>query len=476
MNMPSDQELCRVSIVGPRSRVDLTVPTQMPFADLLPIVIGYTGGDLLEESVENEGWVLQRVDEPPLPLNATPAEVGLRHGETLHLRPRTRPLPEISVLELVDPLVAGENEAAGQWGPRWSDLSAQAALVAALVGLAVLFLRSGAGWITLTVMAATVSTVSLVGCWALSRHRVETRNAAVLALTAPPFAFLAAMLCALRDAPIGFLGPAQLAYGLLAAALAGAIAACVAPGARPLCLGCAAALALGAAAGGVGTVWSGLPAAALAAGTLSVVLPLSALAPALSLRLAAWRLLSGRLDNPIGLAEPLSRSGDPVAGSSQGRLLQRAADVNLVMSICAVALTVLATGAGLVLAVSGGRWGRAACVLSAGALLLCARRFDGGAQRMALLTSGSVSLAFAAAASATDASPLLAMALPALVLFAVAVIALRTSVGPHGGHRPGEWNPTISPVRANILAAAEALTWLALAATVPVLAGVSLQA
>jgi hypothetical protein len=92
---------------------------------------------------------------------------------------------------------------------------------------------------------------------------------------------------------------------------------------------------------------------------------------------------------------------------------------------------------------------------------------------MALLTSGSVSLVFAAAASASGTSTLLATDLPAVVLLAVAVIALRTTMRPLGGHRPEERHLATSPIRANLLAAAEVLIWLALAASVPVLAGMS---
>jgi hypothetical protein len=102
---------------------------------------------------------------------------------------------------------------------------------------------------------------------------------------------------------------------------------------------------------------------------------------------------------------------------------------------------------------------------------LCARRFDGGAQRTALLTSGAVILAGATVASAADASPLLGTALPAAVLAAVALGAFLTAPGPRAGRRPAEWNTAIPSARARLLTTLEVLTWLALAATVVPLVG-----
>ncbi|MFS4092652.1 type VII secretion integral membrane protein EccD [Streptomyces sp. AF1A] len=474
MSVPSDQGLCHISILGPRSRVDLALPVHLSFAELLPAVIGYTGGDLAEAGVEHEGWVLQRVDEPPLPLGATPAEVGLRHGETLHLRPRTRPLPDISVLELVDPLTGGEDEAADRWGPRWSNLSTQVALAVALAGLAALLLRSGERWSVRALLAAALSVVALLGSWAVPRRRAETWSALVPAVSAPAFAFLAAVLRASGGAPLRDSRPAWAAYGLLAAAVAAAVAAWAAPAPRPVSLGCAAAYVFGAMVCGADAAWPGWPAPALAVVTLCVVLPVSVPVPSMSLLLAARRLRSDTLNGPfepVGSDAGAGPASPPAAGSSRQRLLQRASDVRSALSVCATALTVLGTGAGLVLAVSGGRWGRAGCVLAAGALVLCARRFDGGAQRTALLTSAAVIVAGAAVASAADSSPLLGTALPAAVLAAPALGALLTGGRSRGGRRPAEWNALIPSARARLLTALEVLIWLALAATVVPLVG-----
>ena len=127
-------------IVGARS-VELAVPTEVPFADLLPAVLRHAGQDLADQGVEHEGWVLQRFGHPPLDENRTAAELGLTDGETVHMRPRAEALPEIDFDDLVDG-IAGQVRARED---RWNDRLTRWTLLA-FAGLALLL-----GWTTLAV-------------------------------------------------------------------------------------------------------------------------------------------------------------------------------------------------------------------------------------------------------------------------------------------------------------------------------------
>jgi hypothetical protein len=60
--------LSRVTIVAPRSRVDVALPSDVPLADLLPTLLGFAG-TATEES--RHGWTLSRLGSGELDSSAT---------------------------------------------------------------------------------------------------------------------------------------------------------------------------------------------------------------------------------------------------------------------------------------------------------------------------------------------------------------------------------------------------------------------
>src|SRR5689334_21665708 len=78
----------RVTVVAPNTRVDLALPTDVALADLLPTVLRYAGEDLADDPSARHGWVLSRMGGPPLPVDQSPAQLDVRDGEVLYLRPR----------------------------------------------------------------------------------------------------------------------------------------------------------------------------------------------------------------------------------------------------------------------------------------------------------------------------------------------------------------------------------------------------
>jgi hypothetical protein len=132
-----------------------------------------------------------------------------------------------------------------------------------------------------------------------------------------------------------------------------------------------------------------------------------------------------------------------------------------------VVLTLVGVAAGTVLAVSGGWWGRLACALAAVQLLLGSRRFSGGAQRAALVSTGALALALAAAADAGGASSALSFTLPVALLIVPALLALRHALvaPPAEPAYPARLRTSRSGTGAEFTA------WLALAAVAGVLCG-----
>jgi hypothetical protein len=385
---------------------------------------------------------------------ATPAEVGLRHGETLHLRPRGGELPGVSVHDRADTRAAGQDDGADRWDVRWSRIRGQAAFVPSAGGLAALLWWSGVAWGVRAVLAGFVCAVALAGAGYLSRAWPDATTAVLLAMTALPFALLTAVPCALRGAGPRPLSPAEWAYALLAVALTAAVAALTEASARPVWLGCAVAAVVGAATACATAVWTSVPAAGPAAVAPAVVLPLSTVPSAFG-RLAQAR--------PAEAAEATRGGEGPSAGRRGGGEPEAAS----VMTVCTVVLTLVGVAAGTVLAVSGGWWGRLACALAAVQLLLGSRRFSGGAQRAALVSTGALALALAAAADAGGASSALSFTLPVALLIVPALLALRHALvaPPAEPAYPARLRTSRSGTGAEFTA------WLALAAVAGVLCG-----
>jgi len=118
MSATSGADLCRVTVVGPRRRVDIVLPAYVPFAELFPTVLRYAGTDLANEGLVRGGWVLQRLGQPPFHPGMTPAQVGLRDGEMVYLRPRLAQLPQLAFDDVADVIATGVNEQPDRWGPQ----------------------------------------------------------------------------------------------------------------------------------------------------------------------------------------------------------------------------------------------------------------------------------------------------------------------------------------------------------------------
>ncbi|MBO0819069.1 MAG: EsaB/YukD family protein, partial [Actinobacteria bacterium] len=161
-------DTCRVTVVGPRRRVDLALPARIPLAELFPAVADYAGLDHDTARQAQTGWVLQRLGQAPFPLEATPLQAGLRDGELLYLRPREEQLPELAFDDVADVIASGIGDRPDRWVPRDTRRTALGAAALALAGGAVALLFSGPPWADAARAAGLVAVLLLAGAAVVS--------------------------------------------------------------------------------------------------------------------------------------------------------------------------------------------------------------------------------------------------------------------------------------------------------------------
>ncbi|MFF3497938.1 type VII secretion integral membrane protein EccD [Streptomyces sp. NPDC003247] len=339
-------ELTRLVVHAPERVIDIAVPSDVPLADLMPALVSHAAPDgtsLDESGLEHGGWVLQRLGSPALDEDATPAELGLRDGETVHLRPRREQLPPVHFDDLIDGVSTGMGDRADQWRPEFTRRLllglAAAALAAAftvLAGLHAPGLQSA--------VAMGLGVLLLLGAFAASRAMGDAVVGTVLGALAVPFFGLAGWLV-----PQGPQGPALLGARLLAAATAAAGGAVLAVSAAAAAAALFAAVVLVcllvAAAGVIGLSADLGP--SQSAGTIAALTALlGTFIPVISFRLSGLRLPP----LPTNAAQ-LQEGIDPLPARA---VLTRAAVADRYMTalyvaagvVCAACLTALSTGTG----------------------------------------------------------------------------------------------------------------------------------
>jgi type VII secretion integral membrane protein EccD len=130
----SAAEVCRLLVVGPTSRIDLSVPTHVPLADLMPAMLRGLGPDLADRGLEHSGWVVQRLGEAPLDEDLSVADHNLLDGDAVHLRPRSDQIPPLDFDDLIDGVATGMRARAGVWRARTNRGAGALVMVLTLLG------------------------------------------------------------------------------------------------------------------------------------------------------------------------------------------------------------------------------------------------------------------------------------------------------------------------------------------------------
>jgi type VII secretion integral membrane protein EccD len=211
----SGVELCRVTVIAPRTRMDLALPTDSPLADLLPTLLRYAGENPDDPTFLRGGWIMQRLGESALDPSQRLASLGVKDGDVLYLRHRETSIPEFAFDDVSDAIATATRTRRAAWDAGATRTASMAvASVFFLVGIFVA-LRSGEpNWILSTVISLVAAVALLGGGTAMSRAYGDARAGSLLGAFAVAYAAVGGLLLLGDGTSLGSFGPAQLLVGL----------------------------------------------------------------------------------------------------------------------------------------------------------------------------------------------------------------------------------------------------------------------
>jgi len=391
-------EMCRLTICGPHSRIEIAVPVHIPIADLMPTLLGHLDPALATSGLGHDGWVLQRLGEPPLDEDMGTSTLGLFDGDVLHLRPRDDQIPMVAFDDIVDGVHTGLSARSDRWRPQLTRRLLLILSGAAATAAVLLVLTAGSG-LQVAVCAGVLAVALLAAAAAAVRALGDRTAGLMLAYTGLGFAAAAGLAVpALDRAPLAapgvFTAPGVLAAGACLAVAAGL--ARLAVGVDSLFTALGGATAFGGLAALV-PVLTDTPSAGVAAGALSLALIVTRFVPVWSARSAGITV------------EPVPRThaefqqnidpqpSDVVLAKAERADRYLTATLRALGIVCAVSLVVVAGTPGWMTATLAG--------CGAAVLALQSRELAATAHRLAALVPAVLSVPALIIALATSYGP-----------------------------------------------------------------------
>lgn len=400
---------CRLTVLTPRTRVDLAVPVDMPIGELLANLVSGLGPAVADDGIDHGALVLQRLGEKPPDPAGSLSSLAITDGEVLHLVPRAQQLPEIAYDDVLDAVGSGVLDQTARWSPRHTRRGLVGfGLVAFGWSLGVTML-SGPSWLVPCVVLGAVAVLLLGVSRALSRT-MENNTPAVLSAAAAVAFAAGSAATGTSDGSFRNFGATQLMPACGAAVVAAVLALVLIGSGLPLFVAVITAGVLGTIGGG-SSVINSLGVAGAAALTAGIALALSPFVPLLSFRLS-------RLTLPPIVSNAADLRAD--TATIDGRtVLGQAARADQIMTGLVGAIGLSIAISGLLLATpTDDLAARILAAVLAVACLLRARVFSGVWQRIGLLSAAGVvgaALLGRLAVDATDTARLLIFVAPVLV-------------------------------------------------------------
>lgn len=374
----------RVTVVAPRTRIDVALPAGVAVADLLPMLLEMAKEATPDGGARHGGWCLAKLGDSPLDPSRTLASLGIVDGELLQLRKRTENPPPPLYDDVVDAIAESTPDSYRPWTKKTANRIGYIAGAIALVVAALTVLMAGPLFGGPALGAAIAAGAGAIMCVAVGAviargYQSETAGVLIAAAGGLPMAFVAGLYIV-----PGATGRAGM---LLACALVLIVASAsimvIGAGVTTFVAAGSAAL-VGVLAFAIGTLIAH-PAPGIAAGAAAVSLAALSVLPRVTIQLARLPL-----PNVPGSAEDLKED----AGFPDYRSIERRAGLaHEYMTGMIVGLGSAAAISSIITASKADGWAISMAVAATLVLLLRARTYANGSQAIALLATGMLSAA-----------------------------------------------------------------------------------
>jgi type VII secretion integral membrane protein EccD len=372
----------RVTVVAPRTRIDVALPADIAVADLLPMLLEMAREATPDGGARHGGWTLAKLGDAALDPSRTLASLGVVDGELLQLRRRNENPPPPLYDDVVDAIADADPDAFRPWTKETAQRIGHIAGGLALFAAALTLFMGGTLFGGSGLAAAIAAGVAAIGCVAVGAtlakaYQAERTGVLIAAAGGLPFAFVAGFY----TVP----GVAVRANLLLASALVVIVA-----GVAIMVMGSGVTTFIAAATAGVfGVLSFGVatliahPAPGIAAGTAAIALACISVLP----RATIW-LAKLPLPTVPGSAEELKEETGFPDYTAIERRTNTAHNYMTGLLIGCGATTAISS---IIAASSPHVFGIILGAVATLVLLLRARSYANGSQAVALLTTGIVS-------------------------------------------------------------------------------------
>lgn len=423
----------RVTVVAPRTRIDVALPSDVSVADLLPMLLEMSREAAPDGGARHGGWCLAKLGDAPLDPSRTLASLGIVDGELLQLRRRAENPPAPLYDDVVDAIAEAEPDSFRPWTKETARRIGHVSGGLALIVSAVAVLLAGLSP-AYHLAAAVVGGIAAIGCLVVGAtvargYAAPTTGVIIAAAGGIPLAFVAGMN--IVPGPQN-LRPAMLLGSALVVVIAAASIMLIGSGITVFIAAATAGL-FGAVAFAIATlVPSQLP-AGIAAGAAAVALAGVSALPRLTIQFAKLPLPTV----PTNAEDLKEDSGFPDFAVIERRA-GLAHDYMTGMIIgCGSVAAVSAIIAAALPSASAPFWGTFLAVVVAAVMLLRARSYANGQQAVALQVTGIIAASGVFVGWLSTASPLVTLlfVFGTLVLIAAAALVLGV-VFPHQKFSP----------------------------------------
>ncbi|WP_053718440.1 type VII secretion integral membrane protein EccD [Saccharothrix sp. NRRL B-16348] len=371
----------RVTVVAPRTRIDVALPADVAVADLLPMLLDMAKEATPDGGVRHGGWALAKLGEGPLDPSRTLASLGVVDGELLQLRKRNENPPPPLYDDVVDAIAESDPDSFRPWtkdtARRYGHLAGALALITAAIAVLMAGPLAGGGNLVPAICAGVVAIASLIAGAVVARsYNAVGTGVLVAAAGGLPMAYVAGLY--IVPGAIG--RPSLLLASVLVLIFASASILLIGRGITVF-IAAATAGALSGIAFLIG-IFVDHPVQGIAAGTAAVSLAALSVLPRLTIQLAKLPL-----PTVPGSAEDLKEdTGFP----EYSVIERRTANAHEYLTGMIIGCGGVAALFAVIAAGDGSIWGPLLAIVVTLVLLLRGRAYANGAQAVALLASGMV--------------------------------------------------------------------------------------